>query len=124
EVAPVTEVRLFQAGPVGDNATAIQCTTNEQGDSCGAVICTLGAIDTRGSSELGDYRDHAIFPGITHAGLKSVDGAVQRSEKNSEPPFGRPFVCVCVPSSKASAPTRGPSGRAMNLAAAEADSAK
>src|SRR6476620_256230 len=82
QVASVTKVCFFQTGPVGNDAAALQSTTDEKGDRCGAVISALGAINARCPSELGDHSNHTVFPGITHAAFKRV---------------GRPVVSMRVP---------------------------
>ena len=53
-------VRVLQARPVGDHATARDRAAGEQRDGAGAVIGAVGAVDARGAAELGDATTIAV----------------------------------------------------------------
>src|SRR6478736_9380786 len=59
EVASLMELGLLQSRPVGDDAPAAQCATDEKGNGAGAMVGAVGAVDARGAPELGDDGDHA-----------------------------------------------------------------
>jgi hypothetical protein len=87
------------------------------------VVGALGAVDARGTAELGYDGDNGVLPGVAGADLDGMERTVERAEQVGELTRGDAFIDVRVPA-VASAPTRGPSDRARYFAAVPAASAK
>src|SRR6202035_1854630 len=98
------ELGGLQSRPVRDYASAAERASGEKGDRARTMVCSVGAIDARGASELRDYCDHCLAPGIAHVGLDRRQRAVERSQQIGELAGGRAFVDVRIPSDKARRP--------------------
>ena len=82
------------------------------------------SVVARGSAKLGGKRHDSLAPGRAHIGFDRRQRRIERSEQLGQPALSDALLkCVSQPSS-ASAPTRGPSGCAKNLAAVPAASEK
>ena len=61
------------------------------------MVGSVGAVDARGASELGDDGDHCLAPGVAHVGLDGRQRAVERPQEIGELTGRRTLVDVGVP---------------------------
>lgn len=62
EVTAFVEIGVLEAGPVGDDAPALQRAAGQQCDRAGAVIGAVGAVDARGAAKFRDHHDDGLAP--------------------------------------------------------------
>ena len=107
----MVEVGGLEAGPVGDDASALQRAAHEHGDRAGAVVGAVVAVDARGAAELGDDRNHGLAPGLAHGLLDGGNGDVEHAQQARQLSVRSAFVDMRVPAHDA----RGADARAIGL---------
>jgi len=115
QIAALVEVGVFEPGPIGNDAAALQRAAGEHGDARSSMVRAAVAIDVCGAAELGDGDDNRVLPRIAEIGCDRRQRVVERCQQIGEPALKRTFIDMRIPAIEGERPDAWPIGLGEKL---------